>query len=63
MRLCSFYVKSYRSIDEAKIDAIQQYCVIANPNNSGKSNLPIQMEFLKEEKEDRLIYTYKYVRH
>lgn len=39
MRLRSFYVKSYRSIDEAKIDAIQQYCVIAGPNNSGKSNL------------------------
>lgn len=39
MRLRSFYVKSYRSIDEAKIDDIQQYCVIAGPNNSGKSNL------------------------
>lgn len=39
MRLCSFYVKSYRSIDEVKIDDIRQYCVIAGPNNSGKSNL------------------------
>ena len=39
MRLRSFFVKSYRSIVEAKIDNIQQYCVIAGPNNSGKSNL------------------------
>ena len=39
MRLCSFYVKSYRSIDEVKIGDIRQYCVIAGPNNSGKSNL------------------------
>ncbi len=39
MRLRSFYVKSYRSIVEASLDDIQQYCVIVGPNNSGKSNL------------------------
>lgn len=39
MRLRTFYVKSYRSIVEATLDDLQQYCVIVGPNNSGKSNL------------------------
>lgn len=39
MRLRSFYVKSYRSIIEANLDDLQQYCAIVGPNNSGKSNL------------------------
>ena len=39
MRLRTFYVKSYRSIIEAKLDDIQKNCVIVGPNNAGKSNL------------------------
>lgn len=39
MRLRTFYVKSFRSIIEAKLDNLHQYCVIVGPNNSGKSNL------------------------
>lgn len=39
MRLKTFYVKSYRSIVEGKIQNIGDYCVIVGPNNSGKSNL------------------------
>lgn len=39
MRLRTFYVKSYRSIMEATLEDIQEYCAIVGPNNSGKSNL------------------------
>ncbi len=39
MRLRTFYVKSYRSIVEAKLEDIQNYSVIVGPNNAGKSNL------------------------
>ena len=39
MRLRTFYVKSYRSITEATLEDIGEYCVIVGPNNAGKSNL------------------------
>lgn len=39
MRLRKFYVKSYRSIIEATLDNIDNYCVMVGPNNAGKSNL------------------------
>ena len=39
MRLRNFFVKSYRSIVEAQLDSIHNYCVIVGPNNVGKSNL------------------------
>ena len=39
MRLRTFFVRSYRSIIEAKLDDIQTNCVIVGPNNAGKSNL------------------------
>ena len=39
MKLKNFTVKSYRSIKEAKLTNLQNYCVITGPNNAGKSNL------------------------
>ena len=39
MRLRTFYVKSYRSIVEATLDDIHNFCAIVGPNNAGKSNL------------------------
>ena len=39
MRLKRFEVASYRSIKKAKIENLQNYCVITGPNNAGKSNL------------------------
>lgn len=39
MKIKSFYVENYRSIKSARIDDLQNFCVITGPNNAGKSNL------------------------
>jgi putative ATP-dependent endonuclease of OLD family len=39
MKLKSFYVKNYRSLVEANLKDLNNFCAIVGPNNTGKSNL------------------------
>lgn len=69
MKLRTFFVKSYRSIVEATLDDLQQYCVIVGPNNSGKSNLlraiyislsiALEGDFQRARRNKQYSYTYR----